>query len=502
MLTKKVGLIILDGWGIGKRDHSDGVHLAKTPMFDSLISKYPNSTLITHGESVGLPKGQMGNSEVGHMNIGAGRIVCQDLLKINNAIKNETFFKEKELLKTLEYVKKSNKKLHLMGLVSKGGVHSSYEHLKALCNLINDNHIENCYIHAFTDGRDCNPKSGISNVTELEDFLYNSNIKIASIIGRYFAMDRDKRWERIKSAYDLLVKGVGKQFNNASDAVTQSYNDGITDEFILPSIINKNGKIEDGDAVICFNFRTDRCREITQVLTQNDMPEYKMKTKALHFLTMTNYDKTFKNINVIYDKENLTQTLGEVIADNGLNQLRLAETEKYPHVTYFFNGGKETPFVNEHRIMKNSPSVKTYDLKPEMSAFELTTAICEEIQTQENNFICLNYANPDMVGHTGNPTAIVKACETVDQCLEKIIPLGLMNGYSFIVIADHGNADFMINKDGTPNTAHSLNLVPFVVIDKEVKKVEDGILADVAPSILDLMKIKKPKQMTGKSLLG
>ena len=502
MRAKKVGLIILDGWGIGKRDYSDGVHLAKTPMFDSLISNYPNSTLITYGESVGLPKGQMGNSEVGHMNIGAGRIVCQDLLKIDAAIKNETFFKEKELLKTLEYVKKSNKKLHLMGLVSKGGVHSSFEHLKALCNLINDNHIENCYIHAFTDGRDCNPKSGISNVKELEGFIYNSNIKIASIIGRYFAMDRDKRWERIKRAYDLLVKGVGKQFNNASDAVTQSYNDGITDEFILPSIINKNGKIEDGDAVICFNFRTDRCREITQVLTQNDMPEYKMKTKALHFLTMTNYDKTFKNINVIYDKENLTQTLGEVIAENGLKQLRLAETEKYPHVTYFFNGGKETPFVNEHRIMEKSPSVKTYDLKPEMSAFELTNAICEAIQTQENNFICLNYANPDMVGHTGNPTAIVKACETVDQCLEKVIPLGLMNGYSFIVIADHGNADFMINKDGTPNTAHSLNLVPFIVIDKEVKKVEDGILADIAPSILDLMKIKKPKQMTGKSLLG
>ena len=502
MLTKKVGLIILDGWGIGKRDHSDGVHLAKTPMLDSLISEYPNSTLITYGESVGLPKGQMGNSEVGHMNIGAGRIVCQDLLKIDTAITSQTFFKEKELLKTLEYVKKSNKKLHLMGLVSKGGVHSSFEHLKALCDLINENRIENCYIHAFTDGRDCNPKSGISNVKELESFINNSNIKIASIIGRYYAMDRDKRWERIKIAYDLLVKGVGKQFNNASDAVTQSYNDGITDEFILPSIINENGKVEDGDAVICFNFRTDRCREITQVLTQNDMPEYKMKTKALHFVTMTNYDKTFKNINVIYDKENLTQTLGEVIAENGLKQLRLAETEKYPHVTYFFNGGKETPFVNEQRIMKNSPSVKTYDLQPEMSAFELTTAICEEIQTQENNFICLNYANPDMVGHTGNPTAIVKACETVDQCLEKVIPLGLMNGYSFIIIADHGNADFMINKDGTPNTAHSLNLVPFIVIDKDVKKVEDGILADIAPSILELMKIKQPKQMTGKSLLG
>ena len=502
MQVKKVGLIILDGWGIGRRDHSDGVYLAKTPMFDSLIAENPNATLITYGESVGLPKGQMGNSEVGHMNIGAGRIVYQDLLKINNAIKNEMFFKEKELLKTLEYVKKNNKKLHLMGLVSKGGVHSSFEHLIALCNLIKDNQIENCYIHAFTDGRDCNPKSGISYVKELEDFILNSNIKIASIIGRYFAMDRDKRWARIKTAYDLLVNGKGKEFEKASSAVTESYNDGITDEFILPSIINKNGNIEDGDAVICFNFRTDRCREITQVLTQHDMPEYKMKTKSLHFVTMTNYDKTFKNINVIYDKENLSQTLGEVIAENGLKQLRLAETEKYPHVTYFFNGGKETPFVNEHRIMEKSPSVKTYDLQPEMSAFELTNAICEAIQTQENNFICLNYANPDMVGHTGNPTAIVKACETVDQCLEKVIPLGLMNGYSFIIIADHGNADFMINKDGTPNTAHSLNLVPFIVIDKDVKKVQDGILADIAPSILDLMKIKKPKQMTGKSLLG
>ena len=500
MLTNKVVLMILDGWGIGKKDHSNGVHLAKTPMYDSLLSNYPNATLVTYGEDVGLPSGQTGNSEVGHMNIGAGRIVYQDLLKIDNAIKDQTFFNEKELLETVKYAKRENKKLHLMGLVSKGGVHSSFKHLTALCEFIESNNIQNCFIHAFTDGRDCNPTSGFSYLKELEKTILDTKINIATVIGRYYAMDRDNRWERIKIAYDLLVNGVGEKYNSATDAVSDNHTKNITDEFILPSIIDENGTIEDGDAVICFNFRTDRCREITQVLTQIDMPEHNMQKKKLYYVTMTNYDKTFKNIKVIYNKENLVKTLGEVISDKKLKQLRLAETEKYPHVTYFFNGGKEAPFFNEDRIMKKSPSVKTYDLKPEMSAYQLTDAICAAIRQNDNDFICLNYANPDMVGHTGNAPAIIKACETVDNCLKEVIPLGLENGYSFIIIADHGNADFMINNDGSPNTAHSLNLVPVIVIDENVKKVLDGKLADIAPTVLELMKIEKPKQMTGKSL--
>ncbi|MBG16363.1 MAG: phosphoglycerate mutase (2,3-diphosphoglycerate-independent) [Crocinitomicaceae bacterium] len=501
-MRKKVGLIILDGWGFGKGDFSDGVHLAKTPYFDSLLKEYPNSTLVTYGEKVGLPEGQMGNSEVGHMNIGAGRIVYQDLLRIDNAIKDGSFFKENELLRALEYAQENNKKVHLMGLVSKGGVHSSFYHLLALCDLIKEKKVDNCFIHAFTDGRDCNPKTGISYLKELENYISNSSIKIASIIGRYYAMDRDNRWERIKKAYNLLVKGDGESFSSVSSAINSSYENGITDEFILPSKINNvNGLIQQGDVVICFNFRTDRCREISKVLTQEDFPEFQMKTIPLHYVTMTNYDKTFEGVNVVYKKENLSNTLGEVISTAKRAQLRMAETEKYPHVTYFFNGGKEQPFALEDRIMENSPKVKTYDLKPQMSAFELTDAVCKQIEKEKHDFICLNFANPDMVGHTGNKNAIIQACEVVDKCLERVIELGKRKQISFIIIADHGNADVMVNEDGTPNTAHSLNLVPFIVVDRAFKYVNDGILADVAPSVLALMDIQQPGQMTGKSLL-
>lgn len=502
-MKKKVGLVILDGWGFGKKDSSDGIHLAKTPFFDSLLEKYPNSSLITHGEKVGLPSGQMGNSEVGHLNIGAGRIVFQDLLRIDNAIKDGSFFEEKQLLAALNYAKENNKKVHLMGLVSKGGVHSSFSHLLALCDLVQKHRINKCFIHAFTDGRDCNPNSGVSYIKELETYIQKYSIKIASVVGRYYAMDRDNRWERIKKAYDLLVFGRGSIYSSSVEAIESSYENNILDEFILPSKIqNVDGQFEKDDVVICFNFRTDRCREITNALTQQDFPEFKMKKTPLHFVTMTNYDKSFKDINVVYDKENLQKTLGEVISDAKCSQLRIAETEKYPHVTYFFSGGKEDPFPLEDRIMVNSPKVKTYDLRPQMSAFEITDSACEEIENGKYDFLCLNYANPDMVGHTGISKAIVKACEVVDSCLEKLISSGIQHGYSFIIIADHGNADVMTNEDGSPNTAHSLNPVPFIVIDNNTEKVKDGILADVAPSILDLMKLNQPKQMTGKSLLS
>jgi len=502
-MAEKVALIILDGWGIGKKDDSNGVYMAKTPFFDQLMKENPNSTLVTYGEKVGLPKGQMGNSEVGHMNIGAGRIVYQDLLKIDNAIEDESFFKEKELLNAVEYARKKNKKLHLMGLVSKGGVHSSFNHLKALCDLVIKSKIDNCFIHAFTDGRDCNPKTGLSYINELSDYIAASKIQIASIVGRYYAMDRDKRWERIKKAYDLLVHGKGEEFESPIKAIEKSYSDNVTDEFITPKkILNVDGNIEEGDVVICFNFRTDRCREITMALTQEDMPEFQMKATPLHYVTMTNYDKTFKGINVVYDKLNLKSTLGEVISENNLTQLRIAETEKYPHVTYFFNGGREEAFINEDRIMAHSPKVATYDLQPEMSAYEVTNKVCNHIEKEAPAFICLNYANPDMVGHTGVPSAIIKACETVDACLKEVIEKGKAAGYSFIIIADHGNADIMYNEDGSPHTAHSVNLVPVVIINKEVEKVSNGSLADIAPTVLHLLKIKKPIEMTGNSLVS
>jgi len=497
---KKTVLLILDGWGKGRGDKTDGIHLAKTPFIDNLYENHPNSTLVTFGEAVGLPDGQMGNSEVGHLNIGAGRIVYQDLVRINNAIKDKTFFENEVLLSAVKTAKANNKKVHLIGLVSKGGVHSSQEHLYALCDLVDQNGIEESYIHAFTDGRDCDPKSGLEYISELEKYIENKNTKIASVIGRYYAMDRDKRWERVKKAYDLLTNGKGEQFDSTAEAIKNSYSNNITDEFIEPSVIS-DGKIEEGDVVICFNFRTDRCREITMALTQQNFPEHEMSRLDLHYVTMANYDNSFKEVHVIYDKEDLKMTMGEVLSNSGLKQIRMAETEKYPHVTFFFNGGRETEFEGERRIMANSPKVATYDLQPEMSAPELTEKICAELESGDADYICLNYANCDMVGHTGVQEAILKACETVDSCVEKVIKTGLKNDYAFVIIADHGNSDNMLNLDGTPNTAHSMNPVPCILIDDRYSEIRNGSLADVSPTILKMMGIQQPTEMTGKSLV-
>ena len=502
-MNKKVGLIILDGWGLGDHSESDAIFNAKTPFMDSLYSSNPNSELITFGEDVGLPEGQMGNSEVGHMNIGAGRVVYQELTRINKAIREKTFFENKVLLNAFEHAKKNNVSVHFMGLVSKGGVHSSQEHLYALCDMAQEMNISKSFIHAFTDGRDCDPKSGKIFLQELENRLNekNSSTQVASLCGRYFAMDRDKRWERVKKAYDLLVNGVGEAFSSTEKAIDASYSEGITDEFITPKLIQKEGVIKEGDVVICFNFRTDRCREITQVLTQENNEEYNLQSLDLHYCTMTNYDDNFAGLHIIYDKENLKNTLGEVVSKANKTQVRIAETEKYPHVTFFFSGGEENEFSGERRLLVNSPKIATYDLQPEMSAYEVRDSIVSDIETNQPDFICLNFANPDMVGHTGVYSAIKKAVETVDSCLKSVVEAGKKEGYSFIVIADHGNADFAINPDGSPNTAHSLNPVPFIVLDAEVKNVESGILADVAPTILELMGVEQPKEMDGKSLL-
>jgi 2,3-bisphosphoglycerate-independent phosphoglycerate mutase len=501
-MSKKVALLILDGWGFGEQNKSDGVHLAKTPCFDNIIASYPNSKLITFGSKVGLPEGQMGNSEVGHLNIGAGRIVYQDLLRINNAIDDKSFFNKSSIINAIDYAKKNGVKIHLMGLISKGGVHSSFEHLTALCDLFYQKKADNVFIHAFTDGRDCNPNSALAAIKELENKIKNTSINIASVIGRYYAMDRDQRWERIKKAYDLLVHQKGEVVNTAEEAITHSYENNITDEFIEPyTIKGVDGNISKNDVVLCFNFRTDRCRQITSALTQKSYSTHQMQPLDLHYLTMTNYDRAFKNIHVIYDKENLKNTIGEVISVNNKTQLRIAETEKYPHVTYFFSGGRELPFDGEYREMAKSPNVSTYDLKPEMSAHQITKMVNSAIEEKEPDFICLNFANPDMVGHTGVPKAIIKACETVDYCLDKVLQTALKKEYSLVVIADHGNADKMFHNDGTPHTAHTLNLVPMVVIDDDVNRVEDGILADVAPTILSLMGINQVEQMTGKSLI-
>ena len=497
---KKTVLLILDGWGKGRGDETDGIHLANTPFMDSLYKRYPNSNLVTYGEAVGLPEGQMGNSEVGHLNIGAGRVVYQDLVRINNAIKDKSFFENETLLNAIKEAKEGNKKVHLMGLVSKGGVHSSQEHLYALCDLLAQNDVEKSYVHAFTDGRDCDPKSGLGYITELENRIEGSNTKIASVIGRYYAMDRDKRWERIKKAHSLLTKGEGSKFSSAVEAIKSNYSNNITDEFIEPSVIEK-GKIEEGDVVICFNFRTDRCREITMALTQQNYPNQEMNVLDLHYVTMTNYDNTFKGVNVIYDKENLKMTMGEVLSKSRLKQIRMAETEKYPHVTFFFSGGREAAFEGESRIMANSPKVATYDLQPEMSALELTDKICIELHSGDADYICLNYANCDMVGHTGVPKAIIKACETVDSCVERVVKTGLDNDYAFVIIADHGNSDNMLNLDGSPNTAHSMNPVPCILIDSRFSQINNGKLADVAPTILKMMGVEQPKEMTGKPLV-
>lgn len=501
-MKQKTALIILDGWGHGDHSESDAIYNANTPFMDSLYLEYPNAELITFGEDVGLPEGQMGNSEVGHMNIGAGRVVYQELTRINKAIREGEFQKNTVLRNAFEYAKKSGTKVHFIGLVSKGGVHSSQEHLYALCEMAQDYEIENAYIHAFTDGRDCDPKSGLHFLNELEHQIKDKPVEIASVCGRYYAMDRDHRWERVKLAYDLMVHGDGEVFNSAIDAIKQSYESEITDEFIKPALINRNGLIGAGDVVICFNFRTDRCREITQVLTQEDKKEFNMHKLDLYYCTMTNYDDNFKGLHVIYDKENLVNTLGETIAKANGTQVRIAETEKYPHVTFFFSGGQEDTFKGESRILVNSPKVATYDLQPEMSAIEVKERIINHMKTDAPDFVCLNFANPDMVGHTGVYSAIQKAVETVDSCLKEVITEGLKNNYAFIVIADHGNADFAINADGTPNTAHSLNPVPVVLVGTEYKKIAKGILADVAPTILQIMGIDQPDEMTGNSLIS
>lgn len=505
MARKKAVLMILDGWGKGAGDKTDGIFLAKTPFIDSLY-KHPNGQLITFGERVGLPEGQMGNSEVGHINIGAGRIVYQDLLRIDNAIADGSFYKNEILVGAFSKAKEKNKKVHLLGLVSTGGVHSSINHLYALCDMAKSVEMDDVFIHAFTDGRDCNPNTGLGHLEELEKHLKTSTGKVASVIGRYYAMDRDKRWERIKKGYDLLVHGTGSQHQSAVEAIEASYANDITDEFIEPAVIvDESGEpiatIESGDTVICFNFRTDRCREITIALTQENFEEFRMSTIPLEYYTMTNYDSTYRDINVVFDKENLKNTLGEVVANAGKKQIRIAETEKYPHVTFFFSGGRENTFEGETRIMVNSPKVATYDLKPEMSAYEVTEKICAALQTDEPDFVCLNFANPDMVGHTGVPEAIIKACETVDNCTEKIVKTGQDLGYSFVIIADHGNADMMFNPDGSPHTAHTKNMVPVFIIDDNVEAVDDGILADVAPTILDLLDMEQPDEMTGQSLV-
>ena len=496
--------MILDGWGLGTNPSVSAIDKAKTPYIDSLYNKYPNSELITYGPGVGLPEGQMGNSEVGHMNLGAGRIVYQDYARINLDILNNNFQNLKNLKTPLNEIKKNKKKLHLIGLTSDGGVHSHIKHLEAILNITKEMHLSNVYVHAFTDGRDVDPKSGIEFIKRIEKSTENSGAKLASVIGRYYAMDRDKRWERTKKCYDLLVKGVGLQTSNFIDSVKESYRKNITDEFIEPLIkVDKNGKsnglIENGDYVIFFNFRTDRGRQLTEVLTQSDIKD--MRKLNLNFITMTNYDESFKGVKNIYDKDNLDDTLGEILSKNNKTQIRIAETEKYPHVTFFFNGGREKPYKNEKRILCQSPKVATYDLKPEMSAFEITNSIIPEIEKREVDFICLNFANPDMVGHTGIMSAAIKACETVDNCSKEIIEKAKANDYSIMVIADHGNSDIMINDDNSPNTAHTINPVPFIMIDNDIKKISNGVLGDIAPTILELMNINKPQKMTGKSLI-
>ncbi len=504
---KKVALIILDGWGIGDGTKADAIANANTPFVDSLFEKYPHNTLRTSGDNVGLPDGQMGNSEVGHLNIGAGRIVYQDLAMINKAIREKTIDTNPELIKAFEYAKQNNKAVHFIGLVSEGGVHSSQVHLHYLCDLAKANNIDDVFIHAFTDGRDTDPKSGLGYLKNLQEHLNKSTGKIASVIGRYYAMDRDKRWERVKLAYGLLVNGAGKKAVNIIDAIQESYNENVTDEFIKPIVAtdasgNAIGVIKNDDVVICFNFRTDRCREITTVLTQQSMPELGMNTLPLYYVTMTNYDHTFKNVHLMYDKADLKNTLGEVLERANKTQIRIAETEKYPHVTFFFSGGREKEFKGEKRIMVASQKVATYDLKPEMSAIEVTDAIVPELLKGTTDFVCLNFANADMVGHTGVYPAVIKAVETVDACLKKVVEAGLTSNYSFIIIADHGNADYMINPDGSPNTAHTKNPVPCILIDTDYKTVHEGKLADIAPTILKLMNIDIPKEMDGNILVG
>jgi 2,3-bisphosphoglycerate-independent phosphoglycerate mutase len=507
-MNKKVLLMILDGWGIAKNKAVSAIDNAKTPFINSLYPKYANSKLEASGLAVGLPAGQMGNSEVGHMNIGAGRVVYQDLVRVNKAIEEKELDTNAVLLDAFDYAKKNNKNVHYMGLLSDGGVHSHIDHLKGLITIASNNGIKNLFIHAFTDGRDTDPKGGYGYLKDVIDHLSKTTGTLASIIGRYYAMDRDKRWERVKLAYDVLVKGTGDRTASPLASVQKSYDNNVTDEFIKPIVVvdgNQQpvGVIKEGDVVLCFNFRTDRGREITEVLTQKNFPEHEMKKLPLYYVTLTNYDDSFQNVKTIFDKDNLDKTLGEVVSAENKKQIRIAETEKYPHVTFFFSGGREEPFPGESRILCPSPKVATYDLAPEMSANDIKDKIIPELDKKSADFICLNFANPDMVGHTGVFAAAVKACETVDSCAQKVTEAALRNGYSTIIIADHGNADMMINDDGTPNTAHTTNLVPCILVDDSYKgKLKDGKLGDLAPTILTLMGLTIPKQMTGEILVN
>jgi 2,3-bisphosphoglycerate-independent phosphoglycerate mutase len=509
MKSNKALLIILDGWGIGPDPKVSAIAQAQTPFMDSLTAKYPHSELITFGEDVGLPEGQMGNSEVGHLNIGAGRVVYQELARINKAIKDKTLHTNEQLLAALAYAKEKNTAIHLLGLVSDGGVHSHINHLKALCDIISNNNLTKVYIHAFMDGRDTDPKSGIAYLKDLQQHIEKGPVKIASVIGRYYAMDRDHRWERIKLAYDLLIHRKGEMVSGYSEAILTNYQKGTTDEFLPPIVCTgPNGLaypgIEEGDVVLFFNFRTDRPRQLTEVLTQKDHPEYDMHKLPLYFVTMNSYDKTFRDIHLLFEKNDLKETIGEVLAKAGKTQVRIAETEKYPHVTFFFSGGRETVFEGERRLLIPSPKVATYDLQPEMGAIEITDAIIADINSNSPDFICLNYANTDMVGHTGVFDAAVKAAETVDRCVERLVRVALANDYSALIIADHGNSDVMINPDGSPNTAHTTNPVPCIFVANEVTNITlaYGKLADIAPTILDVLQIKPSDSMTGKSLLS
>jgi 2,3-bisphosphoglycerate-independent phosphoglycerate mutase len=500
-MSQKTLLMILDGWGNAPDPNVSAVDQAKTPYIDSLYQNYSFNTLRTDGEHVGLPAGQMGNSEVGHMNLGAGRIVYQDLAKINLAVENDQLRNEKVLTDSLDYAKKENKKVHLLGLLSDGGVHSHIKHLEGLLDLIGEYKLEEVHLHAFTDGRDVDPKSGLGFVKQIEQKLAQTGGQLASIVGRYYAMDRDQRWERVREAYDLLIHRKGSSTSDFSQSIADSYKEGITDEFIKPLVHPDGAPIEEGDVVLFFNFRTDRGRELTQVLSQKAFPEQSMQPLDLYYVTLTNYDDSFKKVQVIFDKDNLKDTLGEVLAQAGKTQVRIAETEKYPHVTFFFNGGREEAFEGEDRILCPSPKVATYDLKPEMSAFEIRDAIIAKIDADTPDFICLNFANPDMVGHTGDLKAAIKACEAVDQCAGDVLETALKAGYASIVIADHGNCETMINSDGSPNTAHTTNPVPVILVDPEKKEINSGILGDIAPTLLDLMGVEQPKTMTRKSLL-
>lgn len=505
-MNKKVILMILDGWGKSPDPKVSAIENAHTPFIDSLYTKYPNASLRTDGLHVGLPEGQMGNSEVGHMNLGAGRIVYQDLAKINLAVQNKTLAQEQVLVDAFKYAKENQKPVHFLGLLSDGGVHSHINHLFGLLDAAKAYDLDQVFVHAFTDGRDVDPKSGIGFIAQLQDHIKNSSAELATVTGRYYAMDRDKRWERVKFAYDAIVNGIGETSTDAIQSVQKSYDHEVTDEFIKPIVMtDQNGhpkaKIKDGDVVIFFNFRTDRGRQLTQALSQYDFHEQNMHKLDLYYVTLTNYDDVFKGIKVVFEKDNLTETLGEVLEKHHKKQIRIAETEKYPHVTFFFSGGREVPFDGEKRILRNSPKVATYDLKPEMSAFELRDALIPELKSEEVDFVCLNFANGDMVGHTGVMAAAIKACEAVDIAVKDVVTTALEHGYTTLLIADHGNCETMINPDGSPNTAHTTNPVPIILIDNDLKHINDGILGDLAPTILKLMGIPQPKIMTQHSLI-